>query len=703
MQSLAIDIETFSSEDLSRSGVYRYAETPDFRVLLFGYSCDGGPVSVVDIASGETLPPLVLSALLDDSVVKWAFNASFERVCLSRYLQDLGLLPAGRFLSPASWRCSMVWCEYLGLPHSLSGAGEALGLEKQKLTEGKDLIRFFCRPCAPSLLNGQGNRNLPATDPERWQRFVEYNRRDVETEEEIRQRVCRHPVPEKVWNEYAMDQEINDRGIRVDMGFVQSALAVDEVTRGELAAELQRLTELSNPNSVSQIRAWLADHGMEARDLSKKQVKELLSDASEEIRPVLLLRQQLAKSSVKKYQAMADTVCTDGRIRGMFNFYGASRSGRWSGRSVQLQNLPQNHLPDLSEARSLVASGDGESLSLLYDSVPDVLSELIRTSFVPAEGKKFIVADFSAIEARVIAWLAGESWRSEVFAEGKDIYCESASRMFGVPVEKHGVNGHLRQKGKVAELALGYGGGVGALKAMGALEMGVPEEELQGIVTAWRNASPNIVRLWWNVDAAVKSAIRARRTVKLPVGSVSAYEKTSTLHSPLSTLDISCRAGMLFITLPSGRNLSYVRPRLTQNRFGGESIEYLGIGPSKKWERIESYGPKFVENVVQGISRDLLAEAMIRLSAPNLCGPKGSGGFGAPGKLSSEQFSAENGRQPRGKAPRIVAHVHDEVIVEANPEETVSEICTLMAQCPSWAEGLLLRADGYECEFYRKD
>ena len=702
MQSLAIDIETFSSEDLSRSGVYRYAETPDFRVLLFGYSCDGGPVSVVDIASGETLPPLVLSALLDDSVVKWAFNASFERVCLSRYLQDLGLLPAGRFLSPASWRCSMVWCEYLGLPHSLSGAGEALGLEKQKLTEGKDLIRFFCRPCAPSLLNGQGNRNLPATDPERWQRFVEYNRRDVETEEEIRQRVCHHPVPEKVWNEYAMDQEINDRGIRVDMGFVQSALAVDEVTRGELAAELQRLTELSNPNSVSQIRAWLADHGTEARDLSKKQVKELLSDASEEIRPVLLLRQQLAKSSVKKYQAMADTVCADGRIRGMFNFYGASRSGRWSGRSVQLQNLPQNHLSDLSEARSLVASGDGESLSLLYDSVPDVLSELIRTSFVPAEGKKFIVADFSAIEARVIAWLAGEKWRSEVFAEGKDIYCESASRMFGVPVEKHGVNGHLRQKGKVAELALGYGGGVGALKAMGALEMGVPEEELQGIVTAWRNASPNIVRLWWNVDAAVKTAIRARRCVKLPVGVIPSIVEGSPRRCD-ATLTFSCRAGMLFITLPSGRSLSYVRPRLTQNRFGGESIEYLGIGPSKKWERIESYGPKFVENVVQGISRDLLAEAMIRLSAPNLCGPKGSGGFGAPGKLSSEQFSAENGRQPGGKAPRIVAHVHDEVIVEANPEDTVSEICTLMAQCPSWAEGLLLRADGYECEFYRKD
>ena len=521
LKSLSIDIETFSSEDLSRSGVYRYAEAPDFRVLLFGYSWNGGPVSVVDLASGETLPPQVLSALLDDSVIKWAFNASFERVCLSRCLRDLGLLPAGRFLSPASWRCSMVWCEYLGLPHSLSGAGEALGLEKQKLAEGRDLIRFFCQPCAPSLLNGQGNRNLPETDPERWQRFVEYNRRDVETEEEIRQRVCHHPVPEKVWGEYALDQEINDRGIRVDMRFVQSALAVDEATRRELTSELQRLTELSNPNSVTQIRSWLADHGAEVRDLSKKQVKDLLSDASEEIRPVLLLRQQLAKSSVKKYQAMADTVCADGRIRGMFNFYGASRSGRWSGRSVQLQNLPQNHLLDLSEARALVAAGDGESLGLLYDSVPDVLSELIRTAFVPAEGKKFIVADFSAIEARVIAWLAGEAWRSEVFASGGDIYCASAEQMFHVPVVKHGVNGHLRQKGKVSELALQYGGGVGALKAMGALEMGIPEAELQSLVDAWRKASPNIVRLWWNVDAAVKTAIRARRTVKLPIGTKS--------------------------------------------------------------------------------------------------------------------------------------------------------------------------------------
>lgn len=652
MQSLAIDIETFSSEDLARSGVYRYAEAPDFRVLLFGYSCDGGPVSVVDLASGETLPPAVLSALLNDTVIKWAFNASFERVCLSRYLRDLGLLPAGRFLPPSSWRCSMVWCEYLGLPHSLEKAGEVLQLKRQKLEEGKDLVRFFCRPAKPSLMNGQSERNLPWSDPERWQLFIDYNRRDVETEEEIRQRVHKYPVPEKVWKEYALDQEINDRGIRADRGFVRSALAVDESVRSALSAELQQRTELSNPNSVAQIRKWLEDHGTEVRDLSKKQVKELLAEASEEIRPVLLLRQQLAKSSVKKYQAMADTVCADGRIRGMFRFYGASRSGRWSGRGVQLQNLPQNHLFDLSEARSLVTAGDEESLGLLYDSVTDVLSELIRTSFVPAEGKKFIVADFSAIEARVIAWLAGETWRSEAFARGKDIYCESASRMFGVPVEKNGVNGHLRQKGKVAELALGYGGGAGALRAMGALEMGVAENELKPMVDAWRKASPNIARLWRNVDAAVKTAVRARRKVDL------------------FALSFSRKDGMLFIELPSGRCLSYVRPGITGNSFGGESVEYLGIGPAKKWERIESYGPKFVENIVQGISRDLLAEAMARLSS---------------------------------RGYRIVAHVHDEVIVEAEPGDTVGEVCALMAQCPPWAEGLILRADGYECEFYRKD
>ena len=679
MRSLSIDMETFSSEDLTRSGVYRYAEAPDFRVLLFGYRADEGPVQVVDLESGEALPPAVLKALVDDSVVKWAFNAAFERVCLSRYLRDLGLLPRGGYLSPASWRCSMVWCAYLGLPMSLAGAGEALGLEKQKLAEGKKLIRFFCCP-----VNGNGNRNLNWSDPEKWKEVKAYNLRDVETECGIKEKLEGYPVPEDVWAQYALDQEINDRGLQVDPRFVSGAL--DEAGREKLSAELRRLTSLANPNSVSQIRQWLSEHGTEARDLSKKQVKELLLTADESVRPVLLLRQQLARSSVKKYQAMADTVCQDGRIRGMFQFYGASRSGRWAGRGVQLQNLPQNHMPDLETARNLVLSRDGEALEMLYDAVPDVLSELIRTAFVPSPGRKFIVADFSAIEARVVAWLAGEEWRLKVFAEGGDIYCASASQMFHVPVEKHGVNAHLRQKGKIAELALGYGGGVGALKAMGALEMGVPEEELQGLVNAWRAASPNIVRLWRDVDRAVRCAIRERRTVR------GAFMK------------VEYKSGMLFIHLPSGRSLAYVRPRIGENRFGGESVNYLGLGPAKKWERIESYGPKFVENIVQGIARDLLAEAMLRLE---------------------------------GKGYRIVAHVHDEVIIEAEPEDSVEEVCELMALVPEWAksrrppvaevssdlrssetsdlpggesrrlslrtESLQLRADGYECEFYRKD
>ena len=652
MKSLSIDIETFSSEDLVRSGVYRYAETPDFRVLLFGYRADDGPVKVVDLESRETLPPEVLRALLDDSVVKWAFNAAFERVCLSRYLRDLKLLSEGAFLSPFSWRCSMVWCSYMGLPMSLAGAGEALGLEKQKLTEGKKLIRFFCVPAKPSLLNGQSNRNLPWTDSEKWKEFMAYNLRDVETECGIKEKLQKYPVPDSVWEQYVLDQEINDRGIRVDRSLVAGAVMLDDRTRRALVKELQWMTSLANPNSGSQSRQWLTDHGTEVRDLSRKQVKELLLTADEEIRPVLLLRQQLAKSSVKKYQAMENTVCGDGRIRGMFQFYGASRSGRWAGRGVQLQNLPQNHMEDLCQARDLVLRRDGETLGLLYDSIPDVLSELIRSAFVPSPGKKFIVADFSAIEARVIAWLAGETWRSEVFASGGDIYCASASRMFGVPVEKHGVNGHLRQKGKVAELALGYGGGVGALKAMGALEMGVPGEELQGLVNAWREASPNIVRLWWNVDAAVKTAVREKRKVNL------------------FGLTVERVSGMLFIRLPSGRSLAYVRPRIGKNRFGGESVSYLGVGPAKKWERIESYGPKFVENIVQGIARDLLAEAMLRMEREGY---------------------------------RIVAHVHDEVIVEAEPDDSVEKVCRIMGECPPWAQGLQLRADGYECEFYRKD
>ena len=649
IRSLSIDIETFSPADLAKSGVYRYAEAPDFRVLLFGYSVNDGPVQVADLASGDTLPAELLRALQDPAVEKRAFNASFERVCLSRLLRDRGLLREGEFLSPASWRCTMIRCAYLGLPLSLAGAGAVLGLDRQKLTEGKDLIRFFCLTAKPSLLNGMSNRNGPDTDPERWKRFVEYNRRDVEVEMQIQERLRNYPVPESVWKEYELDQEINDRGIAVDDRLVSAALAMDEMSRNELTAELSRRTELANPNSVSQVRQWLSDHGAEAETLGKKQVAAMLKDADPEIREVLILRQQLAKSSVKKYEAMRSTVCADGRIRGMFQFYGASRSGRWAGRGVQLQNLPQNHLPDLDRARDTVLSGDYGALKMLYDSVPDVLSELIRTAFVPSSGT-FIVADFSAIEARVIAWLAGEAWRSEVFASGGDIYCASASQMFHVPVEKHGVNGHLRQKGKIAELALGYGGGVGALKSMGALEMGIPEEELQPLVEAWRRSNPRIVRLWWKVDEAVKTAIRERITVQL------------------GRLTFACRSGMLFITLPSGRALAYVKPRLGLNRFGSPSVTYRGLNAAKKWDRIESYGPKFVENIVQGISRDLLCSAMLRLTDR-----------------------------------RIVAHVHDEVIIEKDPGDSVEEVCRIMGACPPWAEGLILRADGYECKTYRKD
>ena len=651
---LSLDIETFSSVDLARAGVYRYAEAPDFCVLLVGYSFDSGPVCVADLASGEALPTSLLEALLSPSVEKWAFNAAFERVCLSRLLRDLGYLAPGEFLSPSSWRCTMVWSAYLGLPMSLAGVGAVLGLGKQKLSLGKDLIRFFCRPAVPSLLNDGGFRNLPSSDPSRWKQFVEYNIRDVEVEMGISLRLSGYPVPASVWAEYEMDQRINDRGILVDRAFVSAALSMDRVSREELTAELARRTEISNPNSVCEIRSWLSEHGQETENLSKTEVRAMLRDAgvSSSVREVLLLRSQLAKTSVRKYTAMANSVCADGRVRGMFQFYGAARSGRWAGRLVQLQNLPQNHLSALGEVRSLVLAEDYASLRMLYDSVPDVLSELIRTAFVPAPGKKFIVCDFSAIEARVLAWLAGESWRQEVFACGGDIYCASASEMFHVPVGKHGVNSHLRQKGKIAELALGYGGGAGALRAMGALEMGVPEEELDSLVSAWHSANPNIVRLWWNVDNAVKTAVRCRMSVDL------------------SGLRFSCRSGMLFVELPSGRSLAYDRPKICENRFGGEGVEYLGTGVARRWETIESYGPKFVENIVQGIARDLLCEAMKRLERAGL---------------------------------RIVAHVHDEVILEADPSVTVEEVSARMAVCPPWAAGLLLRADGYECEFYRKE
>lgn len=662
MKNIEIDIETYSSVSLQKCGVYKYAESPDFEILLFGYSVDGSPVTTVDLACGEEIPEAVLDALTDDTVTKWAHNAQFERVCLSRYLSDRGISldpfhdnhplsrECARFLNPESWRCSMVWAAYMGLPLSLEGVGAVLGLEKQKLTEGKDLIRYFSVPCSPTKANGGRTRNLPEHDMEKWERYKAYNIRDVETEMQICEKLSKFPVPEEIWDEYHIDQEINDRGIRVDMPFVEQAIAVDELSRKRLTAAMKELTDLENPNSVSQMKEWLSGNGLETDTLGKKAVAALIEETDGEVSEALSLRQQLAKSSVKKYQAMQNAACADNRCRGMFQFYGANRTGRFAGRLVQLQNLPQNHMTDLEQARSLVRLGDMDALDMLYDDIPDTLSQLIRTAFIPADGQKFYVADFSAIEARVIAWFAGEDWRTQVFQDGGDIYCASASQMFKVPVEKHGVNGHLRQKGKIAELALGYGGSVGALKAMGALDMGLAEEELQPLVNAWRQSNPHIVRFWWDVDSAVKKAIKE--------------------HQPQTVkgVKIYYQSGMLFILLPSGRRLAYVKPRMGENRFGGESVTYEGVGGTKKWEHIESYGPKFVENIVQATSRDILMYAMKTL-----------------------------------RCCSIVAHVHDELIIEADPKMSLEVLCEQMARVPPWAEGLLLRADGYVCDFYKKD
>ncbi len=646
MKTISIDIETFSSVDLAKSGVYRYAESPDFEVLLFGYSVDGGAVSVVDLASGEKIPPHILSALDDETVIKCAFNANFERICLSRLLG----YETGHYLSPISWHCTMVWSAYMGLPLSLQGCGAVLRLDRQKLTEGKELIRYFCVPCQPTKANGGRTRNLPGDAPEKWARFKIYNARDVETEAEIQQKLSRFPVPEEIWDEYCIDQKINDTGVALDLTLVREAIAMDGVSGHELSNAMKSLTALENPNSVSQMKAWLAANGLHTDTLGKKTVAELLKTAPKRLREVLLLRQQLAKSSVKKYQAMENAVCSDGRARGMFQFYGANRTGRWAGRLIQMQNLPQNHLSDLSQARALVRTGNREAVKLLYEDIPDTLSQLIRTAFVAPEGKKFIVADFSAIEARVIAWMAGETWRQQVFADGKDIYCASASQMFGVPVEKHGINGHLRQKGKIAELALGYGGAVGALKAMGALDMGLSEEELPPLVQAWRNANPNIVNLWWAVDFAVTEAVQRRTSSKT--------------HG----IRFTYRSGMLLITLPSGRNLTYIKPKIGTNSFGSPCVTYEGIGGTKKWERLESYGPKFVENIVQATARDILCYAMKTLRHTD-----------------------------------IVMHIHDEIIIEADPQMSLQAVCGQMGRTPPWAPGLLLRADGYETQFYRKD
>ena len=646
MKTLSIDIETYSDQPLAKTGVYRYVESPVFEILLFAYSVDGGNVQQVDLACGEQIPTDIVAALEDDSVIKWAFNANFERICLSRFLG----LPTGDYLKSNAWKCSMVWAATMGLPLSLEGVGAVLGLEKQKLTEGKELIKYFCQPCAPTKSNGQRTRNLPAHAPDKWLAFKKYNIRDVETEMSIQARLAKYPVPGSVWDEYHIDQEINDRGVALDMELVQQAIQMDGRSRSELTQAMKDLTALENPNSVQQMKQWLSDNGMETDTLGKKAVAEMLKTAPPELQTVLTLRQQLAKSSVKKYQAMETAVCADGRARGMFQFYGANRTGRWAGRIIQMQNLPQNHLSDLAEARGLVRCGDCEGVKMLYEDVPDTLSQLIRTAFVPQGDRKFIAADFSAIEARVIAWLAGETWRQKVFEDGKDIYCASASQMFGVPVEKHGINGHLRQKGKIAELALGYGGSVGALKAMGALDMGLSEEELPPLVDAWRQANPKIVQFWWAVDRAVMEAVR--------------FKHTNETHG----ITFSCKSGMLFIALPSGRQLSYVKPKIGTNKFGGDCITYEGIGGTKKWERLDSYGPKFVENIVQATARDILCYAMKTLRCCN-----------------------------------IVMHIHDEVVIEADSSMSLQAVCDRMGRTPPWAKGLQLRADGYETDFYKKD
>lgn len=642
MQYLSIDIETYSSVNLQKAGVYKYAESPDFEILLFGYSVDGGAVQVIDFACGEKIPAEIVDALSDESVIKWAFNAQFERVCLSNYLDT--------WLSPDSWHCTMVWSATLGLPLSLEGVGAVLGLEKQKLTEGKNLIKYFCVPCAPTRTNGGRTRNLPQHDMEKWEQFKAYNLRDVETEMSIQKKLSRFPVPDFIWDEYHLDQEINDRGIGLDMTLVEQAIAIDSISRKNLTQQIQNLTDLDNPNSVAQMKGWLSDNGLEMDTLGKKAVAETLKTAPKHLADVLSLRQQLAKSSVKKYTAMQTAACKDSRARGMFQYYGANRTGRFAGRIIQLQNLPQNHMSDLADARALVRSGNYDALELLYDDIPDTLSQLIRTAFVPQDGRKFIVADFSAIEARVLAWLAGEKWRMQVFADGKDIYCSSASQMFGVPVEKHGINGHLRQKGKIAELALGYGGSVGALKSMGALEMGLTEEELQPLVNAWRNANPMITALWWDIDRAVKTTVREH------------------IPTEVAGLKFTYESGFLFMKLPSGRRLAYVKPRMGINQFGSESVTYEGVGATKKWERLESYGPKFCENAIQAIARDILMYAMQTL-----------------------------------RNCSIVAHVHDELIIEADRRMSLSAVCEQMGRTPPWAKGLLLRADGYECDFYKKD
>ena len=658
MNRMFIDLETRSDADITKTGVYRYADSPCFDILLFAVSIDDAPVQVYDLAQNDIIPDNILHALADHNVMKHSFNASFERVCISVWLkrnypelfhgygnpQD----SVSDYLDSESWRCSMVASAYLGLPLTLAGVGAVLKLEQQKMTEGKALIRYFCVPY--DTIHGVPKFRSPADAPDKWQIFKAYNKRDVETEMEIEAKISKFPVPQSVWEEYILDQKINDRGIQVDMPFVQNAIQIGDTVKKALTEKLSDITGLENPNSVQQMKNWLSESGLEMQSLGKKEVQEQLLTAPTHIREVLQLRQQTSKSSVKKYTAMQNAVCHDHRARGMFQFYGANRTGREAGRIIQLQNLPQNHLPDLEEARDLVLSGDIDALDMLYEDIPDTLSQLIRTAFIPKKGYQFIVADFSAIEARVIAWLAGETWRMESFARGEDIYCASASRIFGVPVVKHGENGHLRQKGKVAELACGYGGSVGAMKAMGADALGLSDAELKQIVTDWREASPHIVQLWWDVEAAAMKAVRQKTSAETH-GIIFSYE-----------------SGFLFVQRPGSRRLAYVKPRIGKNRFGGESITYWGVGTSKRWERLETYSGKLVENIVQGIARDLLFYSM---------------------KTLSDCF--------------IVGHIHDEMIIECTKDTSLSDICEQMSVTPEWADGLLLRADGYECNFYKKD
>ena len=644
MKHLSIDIETYSSTNLNQTGVYRYADSDDFELLLFGYAVDFGPVKVVDLTQGEKIPSQIIQALDDPAIIKSAFNAQFERVCLSRFV--------GHRLKPAGWHCSRVWSATLGLPLSLRDVGTVLGLPRQKITAGKELVRYFCTSCKPTKANQNRTRNFPYHAPDKWQQFKQYNQRDVEVEMEITQKFSRFPVPQNEWENYWMDQDINDRGIRIDQQLVNNAIKCQKEFHAQYLQTSQQLTGLANPNSPLQLKNWLHQQGVETDSLAKASVAQLLQTTTGTVHQVLALRQLLSKSSVKKYQAMQKAMCKDGCVHGLLQFYGANRTGRWAGRLVQVQNLPRNSMPDLEEARALVKQGNTTALAMLYESVPDVLSQLIRTAFIPSKGHHFYVADFSAVEARVIAWLSGEEWRQAAFAKNEDIYCASASQMFGVPVVKHGINGELRQKGKIAELALGYGGSIGALKAMGATKLGLTDDELPPLVQMWRNASPHIVQFWWDVDKAAKECIKT--------------------HLPQTThgMKFIYRSGCMFLRLRSGRYLCYPKPKIGTNRFGSESITFMGINTVKKWDRIETYGAKLVENIVQATSRDLLAEAMRRLEA------------------------TEN---------TVVMHIHDEAVIDAPSNRSLDTMVQLMTEVPDWANGLILNAAGFVSDFYKKD